>query len=158
MGVVTWLTIPVAAAAAVAVAPAASANPDPLLDNQVFANMYTLRERAGCSGDLKLNYQLTDAAQIFVVDLIDNHDLTGDVAPNGATPADRAAAVGYPGRVAQLEVINWTWHLSPKEAFYRLWDEPASYATMTDCSFTEVGIANQYTQNKTVQVIVYGGP
>ena len=79
-----------------------AANADNLRLNQgVITNVDTIKKQAGCKTDLKLNLQLQAAAQRHADDMLNNHDLDGDVGTDGSTVQDRARAAGYSGKVAE---------------------------------------------------------
>src|SRR5271155_3470253 len=87
---------------AVTTAPSAHAdnNYNGRLNNGVVVNVYTVQQKAGCKTELQVNPQLRLAAQWQTEDVLNNHDLDGDIGSDGSTVADRARNAGFTGNVA----------------------------------------------------------
>lgn len=65
----------------------------------MFANIYTAQRRNGCTTEPRLDGRLVDAARRDTLDVLNNHDINGDVGSDGSTPQDRANAAGFRGKV-----------------------------------------------------------
>lgn len=154
------------AAAAVLIMPIAHADNDNntlvatnkrLLDG-VALNVYTVKRQAGCTNDIKKNPQLQQAAQRHTDDLLNNHDLDGDVGSDGSMPQDRANATGFRGKVAETVAINPALAINNVDVINQWFYNPAYYAIMSDCDNTAIGVWSENSLTRSVVVAVYGQP
>jgi uncharacterized protein YkwD len=164
------LTLPVLVVAAAGTvllgAPAAHADNDvntlipnnKRLNDGVIANVFTVQHQAGCTNDVKPNSQLQLAAQWQTKDVLNNRGLDGDVGSDGSTPQDRANAAGYKGRVAETVAINPALAIAGNDLINRWYNDPASYAIMSNCGNTQMGVWSENSLDRTVVVAVYGQP
>lgn len=151
------LPIGIAAAIVTAVIPAARAD-NSRLNNSVVANVYTIQHQAGCTNDVKVNARLRLAAQWHTVDVLNNRELDGDIGSDGSTPASRAQAAGFAGRVAETVAINPAMAISGIEILNQWYYDPAAFAIMSDCANTDIGVWSESSLTRTVVVAVYGHP
>ena len=128
------------------------------LNNSVIANVYTVQHQAGCRNDVTPNRQLQQAAQWHTNDILNNRDLDGDTGSDGSTPQDRANAAGFHGQVAETVAINPALAISGNDLLNRWYYEPVSYAVMSDCANSEIGVWSENSLDRTVVVAVYGQP
>ena len=146
-----------AVVANVAVDPAARAD-NKRFNDSVAVNVYTVQYQAGCKTDLKLNPQLTLAAQWHTDDVLNNRDLDGDVGSDGTTVADRARNAGYSGNVAETVGINPALAMSGIELINQWYYNPAYLAIMQNCAYSQIGVWSENSLDRTVVVAVYGKP
>ncbi|MBJ7336351.1 MAG: CAP domain-containing protein [Mycolicibacterium sp.] len=128
------------------------------LNNTVFGNIYTAQKQNGCPTDPRLDGRLVDAARRQTVDLLNNHDINGDVGTDGSTPQDRAQAAGFTGRVAETVAINQSIAINGIDILGQWWWDPPSRAAMQDCSHTAIGVWSENSLDRSVVVAVYGAP
>jgi uncharacterized protein YkwD len=128
------------------------------LNDGVVTNVYTIRNQAGCGGELKVKPQLRLAAQWHTDDVLQNGALDGDVGSDGSTPQSRAAAAGYQGVVAETVAINPALAISGLELIRMWYYDPAKLAIMQDCSHTDIGVWSDNKLDRSVVVAVYGAP
>jgi uncharacterized protein YkwD len=138
-------------------APSATAD-NARLNDSVVADIYTVQQRAGCTGDIRVNAQLRSAAQWHTFDVLNNRDLNGDIGSDGSTPQDRAQAAGYHGTVAETVAINPALAISGIELINQWYYNPDYHATMVNCANTAVGVWSENSFDRTVVVAVYGQP
>jgi uncharacterized protein YkwD len=150
--IVTTLT-----AAAALTMPAAHAD-NRRLNDSVIANVYTVQHQVGCTNDVKKNPQLQLAAEWQARDVLNNRALDGDIGSDGSTPQDRANNAGYRGHVAQTVAINPALAISGMELINQWYHDPASFAIMSDCANTQMGVWSENSLDRTVVVAVYGQP
>lgn len=128
------------------------------LNDGVVANVYTIQRQAGCTGDLKIDKRLQQAAEWHTGDVLHNRTLEGDLGSDGSTPQDRALASGFRGRVAQTVAINPALAISGLDLLNRWYHDPHYYAIMSDCANTAIGVWSENSLDRTVVVAVYGQP
>jgi uncharacterized protein YkwD len=154
------LTLPalvvVAAGSAMGV-PAAKAD-NKRLNDGVVANVYTIQHQAGCTNDVKINPQLQLAAQWHTTDVLNNRSLDGDTGSDGSTPQIRANAAGYRGRVSETVAVNSALAISGVELINQWYYDPAYFAIMSDCAYTQIGVWSENSIDRTVVVALYGHP
>ena len=114
----------VVVAASVLCAPAAAAD-NSRLNNGVVANVYTVQHQAGCTGDIKVDPALRQAAQWHAQDVLNNRTLDGDLGSDGSTPQSRAAAAGFVGRVSQTVAINPALAINNLDVIQQWYYDPA---------------------------------
>lgn len=142
---------------AVAGAPAAHAD-NTRLNNGVVANVYTVQHQAGCTGDVKKNPALTQAAEWHANDVLNNRSLDGDLGSDGSTPQSRAAAAGFKGTVAQTVAINPALAINNLDVINQWYYDPADFAIMANCANTAIGVWSVNSLDRSVLVAVYGQP
>jgi hypothetical protein len=128
------------------------------LNDGVVANVYTVQHQAGCTNDVKINPQLQLAAQWHTRDVLNNHDLNGDIGSDGSTPQSRAEAAGYRGKVTQTVAINPALAISGVELINQWYYNPAYFAIMSNCANTQIGVWSENSLDRTVVVAMYGQP
>jgi uncharacterized protein YkwD len=128
------------------------------LNDGVVANVYTMQHQAGCTNDVRTNPQLQLAAQRHTRDVLNNRALDGDIGSDGSTPQDRANAAGYHGQVAETVAINPALAISGNDLINRWYYNPASFAIMSNCANTQMGVWSENSPDRTVVVAVYGQP
>jgi uncharacterized protein YkwD len=145
---------------AVTTAPSAHAdnNYNGRLNNGVVVNVYTVQQQAGCKTELKINPQLRLAAQWQTEDVLNNHDLDGDIGSDGSTVADRARNAGFTGNVAETVAINPALAISGIELINQWYYNPAYLAIMQNCAYTQIGVWSENSLDRSVVVAVYGQP
>ncbi|KUI31824.1 hypothetical protein AU195_08410 [Mycobacterium sp. IS-1496] len=126
------------------------------LNDAVVANVYTVQRQAGCTNTLRIEPRLQLAAEWHTRDLLVNRALNGDIGSNGSTPADRAAAAGFRGEVAETVAINPALAISGVELINRWYHDPTYLAIMRDCRYTAIGVWSENSLDRTVVVAVYG--
>ncbi|WP_407663005.1 CAP domain-containing protein [Mycolicibacterium helvum] len=142
---------------AVAGAPAAHADNN-RLNNGVVANVYTVQHQAGCSTNIKKDPALTQAAEWHANDVLNDRTLDGDLGSDGSTPASRAAAAGFKGKVAQTVAINPALAINNLDVINQWYYDPAAFAIMSDCANTAIGVWSVNSLDRSVLVAVYGQP
>lgn len=128
------------------------------LNNSVIANVYTIQHQAGCTNNVRVNFQLQQAAQWHAEDLMANRNLDNDNGSDGSTVVDRARAAGYRGAVAETVAINPAMAISGIEILNQWYYNPDDMAIMRDCAHTEMGVWSENAIDRTVVVAVYGAP
>jgi uncharacterized protein YkwD len=128
------------------------------LNDGAVANVYTVQHQAGCTNDVKINPQLQLAAEWHARDVLNNHNLDGDVGSDGSTAQDRASAAGYKGRVAETVAINPALAISGVELINQWYYNPDYFAIMANCANTQMGVWSENSLDRTVVVAVYGQP
>jgi Cysteine-rich secretory protein family len=142
-----------------AIAATPVANADNLRLNQgVITNVDTIKKQAGCVTDLKLNLQLQAAAQRQADDMLNNHDLDGDLGTDGSTVQDRARAAGYRGKVAETVATIASLAINGIDIMGNWYYRPDYMAIMSDCGNTQIGVWSDNSFNRSVTVAVYGQP
>jgi hypothetical protein len=142
---------------AVAGAPAAHAD-NARLNNGVVANVYTVQHQAGCTGDVKKNPALTQAAEWHANDVLNNRSLDSDLGTDGSTPQSRAAAAGFKGTVTQTVAINPALAINNLDVINQWYYDPADFAIMSNCANTAIGVWSVNSLDRSVLVAVYGQP
>jgi hypothetical protein len=150
------ITCGVAAVAALG-APAARAD-NKRLNDSVWANVYTIQHQAGCTTNIKRNPQLQLAAQWHTHDVLTDRSLDGDIGSDDSTPQSRAAAAGFRGTVAETVAINPAMAINGIDILNQWYYNPASFAIMSDCANTAIGVWSENGLDRTVVVAVYGQP
>jgi uncharacterized protein YkwD len=128
------------------------------LNDSVAVNVYTIQHQAGCATDLKVDPRLRLAAQWHTDDVLNNRALDAEIGSDGSTPADRAKAAGYSGRVAETVAINPALAISGIELINQWYYNPAYPAIMRDCDYSQIGVWSESSLDRTVVVAVYGWP
>ena len=146
VGALVWLAAPVAHA------------DNSRLNNGVVANVYAIHHQAGCGSRITIDPRLRLAAQWHTDDVLNNRSLDGDAGSDGSTPQDRARAAGFQGKVAETVAINPAMAMSGLEILDRWYYDPASFAIMSDCANTRIGVWSENLVDRTVVVAVYGQP
>ena len=155
--------VPVAMVAVAAYWGAAIQMPSAHADNKrlndgVVANVYTIQHQAGCTNDVKINPQLQLAAQWHTDDVLNNRNLDADAGSDGSTPQSRANAAGYHGHVAETVAINPALAISGIELLHQWYYNPADFAIMSNCAYSQIGVWSENSIDRTVVVAVYGQP
>ncbi len=140
---------------ALATAPVAQAD-NSRLNNGVWSNVYTLQHQAGCTTNIKNNAKLRLAAQWQTDDVLNNHDLDGDLGSDGSTTADRARNAGYAGAVAETVAINPALAINNLDVLNQWYYRPDYYAIMADCTNVDIGVWSENSLDRSVVVAVYG--
>ena len=128
------------------------------LNNGVVANVYTLQQQAGCPNAIRTNPALRLAAQWHANDVLRNRALDGDLGSDGSTPQSRADAAGFVGTVAQTIAVNPALAINNVDVINRWYYDPRSYAVMTDCRNSAIGVWSENSLDRSVVVAVYGQP
>lgn len=153
-GVATMLALGVVALAS---SPAAGAD-NKRLNDSVVVNVYTLQHQAGCTNDVTKNPQLQLAAEWHARDILTNRNLNGDLGSDGSTPQDRARNAGYTGTVAQTVATNPALAINGIDILRQWYYNPAYYAVMSNCAYSQIGVWSENSLDRTVVVAVYGQP
>ncbi|MUL74520.1 CAP domain-containing protein [Mycobacterium sp. CBMA226] len=146
-----------AVAASIAGGPVAGAD-NRSLNSSVVADVYALKNQAGCKTPLKVNPQLLQAAQWHTIDVLNNRDLDSDIGSDGSTVQERAHNAGFVGNVAETVAINPALSISGIELINQWYYNPAYLAIMSDCANTQIGVWSENSLDRTVVVAVYGQP
>ena len=154
--VLTLLTV-LAAAAGTLAAPAASAD-NTRLNNGVVENIFTARRQNGCVNDPRIDGRLVDAAHVQADDLLNNHDLNGDIGSDGSTPQARAQATGFVGTVDETVAINPSLAINGIDVLGQWYGDPVLWGIVKDCRHTVVGVWSENSLDRSVVVAVYGIP
>ena len=128
------------------------------LIDDVFSNIYTAQRKNGCTADPKLDGRLVDAARRHTVDVVDHHDINGDIGSDGSATQDRARDAGFVSKVSETIAINPALAISGLEILNQWWWDPAARAAMQDCSNTAIGVWSENRFDRSVVVAVYGQP
>jgi uncharacterized protein YkwD len=128
------------------------------LNDGVFANIYTAQRQNGCTTEPRLDGRLVDAARRHTLDVLNNHDINGDIGSDGSTPQDRANAAGFRGKVGETVAINPALAISGIEILNQWWYDPPSRALMQDCANTAIGVWSENSLDRSVVVAMYGQP
>lgn len=144
--------LPVVALATPAVAQADNSR----LNKSVVANVITLQSQAGCQSTIKINPKLRLAAQWHTDDVLNNHDLDGDIGSDGSTTQDRARNAGYTGTVSETVAINPALAINNLEILNQWYYRADYYKIMTDCSNVDIGVWSENSLDRSVVVAVYG--
>lgn len=138
-------------------APAAAAD-NARLNSGVVANVYTVQHQAGCTTDIKISPALRLAAQRHADDVVNNRALPGDLGSDGSTPQSRATAAGFNGKAVQTVAINDSLAINNLDVINQWYYDPASFAIMSDCANTFIGVWSANSLDRSVVVAVYGQP
>jgi uncharacterized protein YkwD len=142
-----------------ALLPAPTAHADnKRLNDGVLANIYTAQHQNGCTTNPRYDGRLIDAARRHADDVLNNHDLSGDIGSDGSTPQDRANAAGFTGKVAETVATNPALAINNLDVLNQWWYDPPSRAIMQDCANTAIGVWSDNSINRSVVVAVYGHP
>ncbi|MCU0496472.1 MAG: CAP domain-containing protein [Anaerolineae bacterium] len=90
-------------------------------------------------GELRLNPQLTAAAQLHSQDMAAQEAIFHD-GTDGSSPSDRAERAGYVGRAIGENVLM-RGDINASGAFDQWWNSPPHYENMMSATFDEIGIA-----------------
>jgi uncharacterized protein YkwD len=153
----TTVSVTIAAMMGVVDAPPAGAD-NARLNNGVAANVYTIQHQAGCTTDIHINPQLRLAAQWHAVDVLNHHDLEGDIGSDGSTLQDRANAAGFTGIASETLAINPALAISGIEIMNDWYYRPEYMAIMSNCANTQIGVWSENSLDRTIVVAVYGQP
>jgi uncharacterized protein YkwD len=126
------------------------------LNDRVFANIYTAQRQNGCTTEPRPDGRLVDAARRHTLDVLNNHDINGDIGSDGSTPQDRANAAGFRGKVGETVAINPALAISGIEILNQWWYDPPSL--MQDCANTAIGVWSENSLDRSVAVAMYGQP
>lgn len=128
------------------------------LNNGVFVNIFTARRQNGCLSDPKLDGRLVDAARVQADDLLNNHDLNGDIGSDGSTPQSRGQAAGYVGKIDETVAINPALAINGIDVLGQWYGDPVLWGIVRDCSHTAIGVWSENSLDRSVVVAVYGTP
>lgn len=142
---------------ATVVAPGACAD-NKRLNDSVWANVYTVQRQAGCTSTIKRNSQLQLAAQWHTDDMMNNRNLDGDIGSDGSTPQSRAAAAGFRGRAVQTVAVTPALAINNMDIMRQWYYDPPSFAIMSDCANSTIGIWSANSLDRSIVVAVYGQP
>jgi uncharacterized protein YkwD len=143
--------------AAITTAPQAGSD-NSRLNSGVVSNVYTIQHQAGCVTDIKPNLALGLAAQKQARDMLTNRALDGDLGSDGSTPQTRAADAGFIGTVSQTVAINPALAINNVDVINQWYHDPRSFAIMSDCRNTAIGVWSENSLDRSVVVAVYGQP
>jgi hypothetical protein len=153
------LTILAAWAATVGTVAAPVAHADNTrLNNGVVENIFTAQRQNGCMADPRLDGRLVDAARVQADDLLNNHDLNGDIGSDGSTPQIRAQATGFVGKVDETVAINQSIAINGIDVLGQWYGDPVLWGIVKDCSHSVVGVWSENSLDRSVVVAVYGTP
>lgn len=138
-------------------APAAHAD-NKRLNDGMFVNIYTAQRQNGCTTEPRLDGRLVDAARRHTLDVLNNHEVNGDIGSDGSTPQDRANDAGFVGTVAETVATNPAVAINGIEILNQWWYDPPSRAIMQDCANTAIGVWSENSLDRSVAVAVYGQP
>jgi uncharacterized protein YkwD len=128
------------------------------LNNSVVSNVYTIQQHAGCTNDVKIDPKLQLAAQWHTDDVMANRSLNGDIGSDGSSPQDRANAAGFRGVAAETVAINPALAINNIEILNQWFYDPNSFAIMSNCANTNIGVWSANSLDRSVVVAVYGQP
>ncbi|MGB2811909.1 MAG: CAP domain-containing protein [Mycobacterium sp.] len=144
-------------AAAVHAIPEANAD-NSRLNSGVVANVYTVQHQAGCSNNIRIDPKLRLAAEWHTNDVLNNSNLDGDIGSDGSTPQTRAEAAGFRGKVFETVAINRALAINNVDVINQWYYNPVSFAIMSDCANTAIGVWSANSLDRSVVVAVYGQP
>ena len=144
-------------AAAVHAIPEANAD-NSRLNSGVVANVYTVQHQAGCSNNIRIDPKLRLAAEWHTNDVLNNSNLDGDIGSDGSTPQTRAEAAGFRGKVFDTVAINRALAINNVDVINQWYYNPVSFAIMSDCANTAIGVWSANSLDRSVVVAVYGQP
>ena len=144
-------------AAAVHAIPEANAD-NSRLNSGVVANVYTVQHQAGCSNNIMVDPKLRLAAEWHTNDVLNNSNLDGDIGSDGSTPQTRAEAAGFRGKVFETVAINRALAINNVDVINQWYYNPVSFAIMSDCANTAIGVWSANSLDRSVVVAVYGQP
>ena len=144
-------------AAAVHAIPEANAD-NSRLNSGVVANVYTVQHQAGCSNNIRIDPILRLAAEWHTNDVMNNSNLDGDIGSDGSTPQTRAEAAGFRGKVFETVAINRALAINNVDVINQWYYNPVSFAIMSDCANTAIGVWSANSLDRSVVVAVYGQP
>ena len=144
-------------AAAVHAIPEANAD-NSRLHCGVVANVYTVQHQAGCSNNIRIDPKLRLAAEWHTNDVLNNSNLDGDIGSDGSTPQTRAEAAGFRGKVFETVAINRALAINNVDVINQWYYNPVSFAIMSDCANTAIGVWSANSLDRSVVVAVYGQP
>lgn len=128
------------------------------LNNGVVANVYTVQRQNGCPVPIRVNPQLQLAAQWHTDDLLNNRMLDGDTGTDGSSSQGRANAAGFHGRAVETLAIRSALAINGLDLINQWYHGPASYAIMSDCANSAIGVWSGNRLDRSVVVAVYGQP
>ncbi len=143
---------------AVVLFPATARADNARLNRGVVTNVYTVQQQAGCSTGIKIDPRLQLAAEWQTNDVLNNRALDGDLGSDGSTPQSRAEAAGFRGRVSQTVAINPALAINNMDVINQWYHDPRSYAIMSDCANSLIGVWSANSLDRSVVVAVYGQP
>ena len=144
-------------AAAVHAIPEANAD-NSRLNSGVVANVYTVQHQAGCSNNIRIDPKLRLAAEWHTNDVLNNSNLDGYIGSDGSTPQTRAEAAGFRGKVFETVAINRALAINNVDVINQWYYNPVSFAIMSDCANTAIGVWSANSLDRSVVVAVYGQP
>jgi uncharacterized protein YkwD len=122
------------------------------------SNVYTIQQHAGCTNDVKIDPKLQLAAQWHTDDVMANRTLNGDIGSDGSSPQDRANAAGFHGVAAETVAIKPALAINNIEILNQWFYDPNSFAIMSNCANTNIGVWSANSLDRSVVVAVYGQP
>ena len=128
------------------------------LNNGVFANIFTAQKQNGCQTDPHRDRRLIEAARVHTLDVLNHHDLDGDIGSDGSNPQDRAQAAGFIGKASETVATNPAIAINGLQVLNQWWYDPPSRAAMQDCRNTAIGVWSENSLDRSVVVAVYGQP
>jgi len=128
------------------------------LNSGVVANVYTVQHQAGCSNNIRIDPKLRLAAEWHTNDVLNNSNLDGDIGSDGSTPQTRAEAAGFRGKVFETVAINRALAINNVDVINQWYYNPVSFAIMSDCANTAIGVWSANSLDRSVVVAVYGQP
>lgn len=128
------------------------------LNAAIFADIYTAQHQNGCTTDPKKDGRLVDAARRHALDVVNNHDLNGDVGSDGSQPQDRSRDAGFNGKVAETVATMPSIAINGIQILGQWWWDPPTRAIMQDCANTAIGVWTENSPDRSVTVAVYGQP
>ncbi|WP_431240785.1 CAP domain-containing protein [Mycolicibacterium aichiense] len=138
--------------------PAIASADNKRLNDGVVSNVYTIQRQAGCTTTVRSNPALQLAAQWHALDLVHERALDGDIGSDGSTPADRAAAAGFHGTVAETVAINPSLAINNMDVINQWYYQPTDLAIVRNCANTVMGVWSENSLDRSVVVAVYGQP
>jgi uncharacterized protein YkwD len=128
------------------------------LNNGVVANVYTVQHQAGCSTNIRIDPRLRLAAEWHTNDVLNNPNLNGNIGSDGSTPQTRAEAAGFRGTVFETVAINPALAINNVDVINQWYYNPTSFAIMSDCANSLIGVWSANSLARSVLVAVYGQP
>jgi len=128
------------------------------LNSGVVANVYTVQHQAGCPTNIRTDPKLRLAAEWHTNDILNNPNRDGDIGSDGSTPQSRAEAAGFRGKVFETVAINPALAINNVDVINQWYYNPASFAIMSDCANSMIGVWSANSLARSVVVAVYGQP
>lgn len=128
------------------------------LNAAIFADIYAAQHQNGCTTEPRHDGRLVNAARRHTLDVLNNHDINGDIGSDGSQPQDRARDAGFNGKVAETVAIVPALAINGIQVLGQWWWDPPSRAIMQDCANTAIGVWSENSLDRSVLVAVYGQP